>query len=146
MSEPRIVDGLLFGADETVARWVNRICCGEAKSFDPCVAIGLVKGEGLAGGIVFFDHRGNDIQIAMAGAGLRLVPPRTLARAFGYAFNQLGLTRITAEIAVSNARSIRAAERLGFVREGVKRRAARDGGHVAVYGLLKKDFKLKGYL
>lgn len=143
---PRIVDGLLFGADEVVARWVSKMASGEGKIEVPCVAIGLVKDEALAGGIVFYDHRGNDIQIAMAGAGLRLVPPRTLARAFGYAFNQLGLTRVTAEIALSNERSISAARRLGFVREGVKRRAAKDGGHVGVFGLLKKDFKLKGYL
>lgn len=143
---PRIVDGLLFGADEVVARWVSKMASGEGKIEVPCVAIGLVKDEALAGGIVFYDHRGNDIQIAMAGAGLRLVPPRTLARAFGYAFNQLGLSRVTAEIALSNERSISAAQRLGFVREGVKRRAANDGGHVGVFGLLKKDFKLKGYL
>lgn len=142
----RIVDGLLFGADEVVAKWVNKHCGGGAKIEVPCVAIGLVKGDALAGGVVFYSHRNNDIQMALANAGIRPVSPRNLARVFGYVFNQLGLSRVTAEIELSNKRCIKAAEGLGFVREGVKRRAGSDGGHVAVYGLLKKDFKLKGYL
>ena len=143
---PRIVDGLLYGADEIVAKWVNKQCGDAAKVDVPCVAIGLVKGQSLAGGIIFYNQRCNDVQIALANAGVRPVHPRNLARAFGYVFEQLGLSRVTAEIELSNKSCIKAAEKLGFVREGVKRRAGTDGGHVAVYGLLKKDFKLKEYL
>lgn len=142
----RIVDGLLYGADETVAKWVNKMCGDEPKIDVPCAAIGLVKDNSLAGGVVFYNQRGNDIQMALAFAGSRMVRPQNIARAIGYVFTQLGLTRITAEIELDNVRSAIAATRLGFVREGVKRRAGVNGGHVGVYGLLKKDFKLKGYL
>ena len=39
----RIVDGLLYGADEIVAKWVNKMCGDEPKIDVPCAAIGLVK-------------------------------------------------------------------------------------------------------
>ncbi len=136
----RIVDGLLFGADKTVARWVQRECGEDAKVEVPCTAIGIVKGDGLAAGIVYYNQRDNDLQCAVACRDVRAALPSVFRRCIGYAFDTFRITRITAEIELKNKRSARLAEGLGFVREGVKRCAAADGGHVAVYGLLKKDF------
>lgn len=143
---PKIIDGILYGADDVVARWVQKHCSGEAKIDVPAVALGVTKGKTLAGGIIFYSQRGNDIQCAVACVDVTAWLPRVVATCMRYPFVQLGLDRVTAEIELKNTRSARLAEGLGFVREGVKRRAASDGGHVAVYGLLRKDFRFKGHL
>jgi ribosomal-protein-serine acetyltransferase len=69
----------------------------------------------------------------------------TLAvRAFlGYCFGELGMNRVELMVATENERSIRVAERAGFVREGRLRQAERlDGAFVDlyVYGLLREEF------
>jgi RimJ/RimL family protein N-acetyltransferase len=57
-------------------------------------------------------------------------------------FDELGLHRLQLEIYGFNERAIAHAERVGFVREGVKRKAyRRDDGWVdgVMYGLLRED-------
>ena len=142
-----ISQGVLFGADELVAEWVQRRLGGE-KAYPPYVALGIVDegADRLIGGCIFFNADERDIQFAVAmepGCARRV---RALATCYAYVFNQLKLDRITALIEIKNTRSVRLAEGVGFVREGVKRRAAADGGHVGVFGLLRKDFKLARYL
>jgi ribosomal-protein-serine acetyltransferase len=61
-----------------------------------------------------------------------------------WCFDTLGLNRIELRCATSNAPSIRVAERLGFVREGLLREdECLHGAFVDhyVYGLLQADFK-----
>lgn len=138
---PVIVDGLLFRADDFVAEWVNGKC-GGAKVFPPFVAIGAVKDGGLMAGVVFHSYQGPDVTVTAAFERPSLRLRSAIRAGLGYAFGQLAVNRVSAEIEMSNARMIKLAEGLGFVREGIKRRAAADGRHVGVFGLLKKDFKL----
>lgn len=140
---PEVINGVLYGADELVAEWVHRKMQADKPS-EPCVALGVFARDRLALGAVFSNHQDRDITVSFA-AEPHGCKPRAIAQILAYPFHQLGLPRVTAEIPLSNAASIRFATGLGFVREGVKRRAAPDGGHVGVYGLLKKDFKLKRY-
>lgn len=70
----------------------------------------------------------------------------TLAvRAFlGYCFGELGMNRVELTAATENVRSIRVAERAGFVREGRLRQAEwLDGSFVDhyVYGLLRGEYQ-----
>lgn len=138
---PVISGGLLFHADEYVSDWVNTRCGGD-KVFAPFVAIGVVNAHELTAGAVFHSYHGSDITVTAASLRPSLRLRSAIRAGLHYAFEQLGVPRVTAEIEMSNARMIRLAGGLGFVREGVKRRAARDGKHVGVFGLLKKDFKL----
>lgn len=142
-----IKNGVLFGADELVAEWVQRRL-GGAKAHAPYVALGVVDDEAgsLIGGVIFFNAEDRDVQMAVAMDTACARRVRALATCYAYVFRQLGLDRITAMIEIKNRPSVRLAEGVGFVREGVKRRAAPDGGHVGVFGLLKKDFKLARYL
>lgn len=145
--KPVIEDGVLYGADELVAEWMGQRF-GSGKAHPPYVALGIVDDAEtkLLGGCLFFNAEKRDIQFSVVMAPGCAWKVRAIARVYGYVFNQLGTERITAMIALKNARSIKLAEGIGFVREGVKRRAAPDGGHVGVFGLLKKDFKLARYL
>lgn len=59
------------------------------------------------------------------------------------AFGPLRMERLTAYASTGNARSQRALERLGFIREGVLRSYHRHPGHVhdvVVYGMLRGDY------
>lgn len=145
--QPEISGGVLYGADDVVAEWMA-LRFGNGKAHPPYVALGIVDDAEtkLLGGCLFFNAEQRDIQfsVVMEPGCARKV--RALARIYGYVFNQLGIERITAMIEIRNKPSVKLAEGFGFVREGVKRRAAPDGGHVGVYGLLKKDFKLARYL
>ena len=138
--KPVVLGGLLFNADDHVASWVNARC-GGGKVFAPFVAIGVVCDGELTAGAVFHSYQEHDITVTAASARPSLRLAGAIRGGLHYAFEQLGVPRVSAEIELSNTRMIRLAQGLGFVREGVKRRAA-GSGHVGVYGLLKKDFKL----
>lgn len=147
MADAVISGGVLFGADELVAEWVQRRL-GGSKAHPPYVALGVLNEteDSLIGGCIFFNAEDRDIQFAVAmdtGCARKV---RALARCYAYVFTQLGIERITAMIEIKNKPSVKLAEGFGFVREGVKRRSAPDGGHVGVFGLLRKDFKLARYL
>lgn len=76
----------------------------------------------------------------MVGRGLAT---RSCSTLVGYAFNDLGLNRVTMPIAVGNKRSRAVAERLGFKQEGVIRDAEWLYDHFvdhALYAKLKRDW------
>ena len=62
---------------------------------------------------------------------------------FKYAFLELGMHRVSANILVDNTASIRAGEKFGYVKEGVLRQAVyRNGKYrdVAVFSMLRSEF------
>lgn len=59
--------------------------------------------------------------------------------AFEFVFNYLRRERITCETPVSHRAMLRMNEYLGFVREGVKRGAADDGGDAVIFGMLREE-------
>lgn len=65
-----------------------------------------------------------------------------VARALAFAFDDLDLARIEADVDPRNDASVRLLERLGFLREGLLRARWRVGGEVQdalVYGLLREE-------
>jgi hypothetical protein len=134
-----VVDGVLYGCDDMVARFVNEHCGGGFEVGNIHAALGVLGSSGLIGGVLFSNHiAGRDITITVASITPSCGHPRILARCLAYPFNQLGLGRVTAEIDESNQRSLRNARKLGFVEEGRKR-----GSNVIVMGLLKNEFVFK---
>jgi RimJ/RimL family protein N-acetyltransferase len=102
------------------------------------VAIHSIEWNNQAGliaiGIGVPEYRGK----GYGGDALRLV--------LNYGFNELGLYRIGLEVIGSNARAMRAYEKVGFIKEGVKRACVfRDGQRtdVVVMGILRDDWQLK---
>jgi len=74
------------------------------------------------------------------GKGLVGEALRTL---IGFAFGELGLRRLEADVDPRNERSVRTLERLGFVREGLLRERWFVAGEVqdsALFGLLKREW------
>jgi len=83
---------------------------------------------------------GYSLMTAYQGRGLA---QEAMRLALGFAFDELGMERIEADIDPRNVRSCRLVERLGFVREGTLRERWRVNGEVcdtALYGLLRREF------
>ena len=137
---------LLHGADDYVGGWINEQISGEMTlPTGPFTAIGAIKNNELIAGIMFFNRQPNDITVALVVDRL-FTAPRIVASVMRYPFIQLGLNRVSAEIAASNKRCIRMAEGMGFELEGIKSAAADDGGNLMIYGLMKDNFRLKEFL
>lgn len=107
------------------------------------------SGEGRAIGTctLFHFHRASrraELGYALArphwGQGLM---HEALLRLVGYAFDELGLNRLEADIDPRNAASARSLARLGFRREGTLRERWIVGGEVSdsdLYGLLRSEW------
>jgi len=67
-----------------------------------------------------------------------------LRKALEFAFKELNLHRITAEVYEYNERSLRLLESLGFKKEGILKEAKYHDGRywdIIVMGLMKEDWK-----
>lgn len=88
-----------------------------------------------------FSERNVDINLAMDIRGIR---PKELMRmyneVFGFVFDRLRVSRVTALIPGQNRKSAETTARFGFVHEGVMRKAlANDDLHI--YGMTADDFR-----
>lgn len=138
-----VVDGVLYGADEIVARYIQSLCGGGFEASSAACALGVLGTDGLVGGIAFSNYQPDrDITITVASREMgRCGHPRVIARCLAYPFIDLGLQRVSAEIDAGNTRSLRNARMLGFVEEGRKR-----GTGVLLLGLLRDEFVFREYL
>ena len=107
-------------------------------TLDPkCQFIGRVRDGKLIGVLGFQHWTREDVEVLWAGE--RGFGSKALANvAWHYIWETLGCTRCTGYIRADNTHSLRLAERMGFVREGVKRRA-RNGVDVIVVGMLREE-------
>jgi RimJ/RimL family protein N-acetyltransferase len=138
-----LVGSLLLDADEMVAKKVRSIVHGVPyEGPGECHrALGVVRGERLIGGVVFFNYRGHDIEIAIGFDRQAWATPDVLRGLFAYPFGQLGCERVTAQTGASNVRAQRLLERTNWKLEGVKRRGQDGTEDALVYGLLRNDCK-----
>lgn len=104
----------------------------------PYQALCVEKNGKIVAGVVYFDYRDGDIQIAVASDDPYWLTRDSLVNFFWYPFGQLNVRRITAFTDVNNRRARSCLEKLGFTLEGVKR-GALDGNDAAMYGMLKHE-------
>ena len=157
--QPVVVGGVLYFADSLVAVWIEERLGGSIPLV-PLVALGVVA-EGipdgpvadladirLRGGTYFFNHHNGpdffDVSAGVACDDIAASHPDVLARVLDYAFGsqpgQLDCPRISIEVHSTNERAIRAAEKIGFEIEGIKRGGgAKDGrSHdLVILGMLR---------
>ena len=140
---------MFVGNDMRIVRWVNRHCYGhdetDVEGVDAhCAWFENDKGEPIAG-VIFHSMRNMaplgeepvwDVEISVANTSLSAAVASNFRTFFEYAFVEMGYSRLTAEIADWNDRSIANARMLGFRLEGSKPRSYdRRRGNNYIYGL-----------
>ena len=138
---PQVVNGVLYGADEKIARWVSsKIPHGGGIDVEKAVAMGIMAGGKVVAGCVWHNFRGHDIEAGLAADSPRWCRRATLRQLFTYPFLQLGCVRVTALTGSSNTRMQRFLEGIGFKPEGCVRQ-----GFVTedalIFGMLRAECK-----
>jgi RimJ/RimL family protein N-acetyltransferase len=109
----------------------------------PCATIGVERDGRLVGAVVFHNFTGQDIQFGAVGAEPGWLTPGLARMAARYAFDQVGVERVTAITPRTNRPARRALEKLGFRLEGKMRRLFGTAGAPRVdgmiYGLLRGE-------
>ena len=131
---------IVFNERDRCAEWA-RLRIPHVESWGEwCETIGLERDGELRAVAVYNFYTGADIAMHIAAVpGRRWMTRDSLRVAFRYPFVQLGCRRVTGYIPAKNADSLRLAQHLGFVREGLKREATEDGDDVVVLGMLKNE-------
>lgn len=139
--EARVVNGLLWGADELVARAMLDILQDSGPIPEvPFSAIGAVFGGEIVAGVLFSNWRpGCDIEVFVACKNPLAAMPDFFRRALRFPFDHLDLPRVSAEVESTNVKSLAFCDWLGFKQEGVKRQAGRNGADLIVMGLLRDE-------
>lgn len=88
--------------------------------------------------VVFENRKFDGCEISFATRSPKWQSRRFIKAVFAYVFNQIGMKRVTLLIMEDNIKSWNLAERLGFTREGVIRRAS-NGRDLYIYGMLKEE-------
>lgn len=119
------MNGMIFDA-RFIGPWV---CARAGGIWTPGrgTAIGRMKDGRLVGGILYEDFNGANIICHIAGEGHYWLDRTFLWMIFDYPFRQLGVRRMTAPVASSNAACINFVQRLGFEREAILHDAHPDG-------------------
>ena len=136
---------------ESARDWLDRYVRGWAEGTLAGFAIEPAGGAGFLGfiALVRFDGEGRQAEIGYivaAPARGQGVAGRALGLVTEWCMHGLGLERIELRIDVENLPSLRVAERLGYVREGVLRSVHLKQGlriDQAVYSLLPADVGLR---
>lgn len=141
-----IIGSLVFGMDQQVAEFVaSKIPHMLGARWTDYNAVGVIRGENLVGGVVFYNRRyvpsGELVDIEMSGAfeASDWCRPSTLRALFKFPFEVLQANRMTTITTKKNKRARMIDEGLGFTLEGIHPQAI-DGRQDAVsYGMLRKN-------
>lgn len=132
MSDRKIV------TDERVARYVSEKC--QCQLMPPFTAIGIETGGRIVAGVVFNNFSARDVEVTVAGE--RGAFTKGFIRAVGeYVFRALDCTRMS--ITTRSHEVCDFARRLGAHAEGIKRDRYGEGQDAFLFGILRKDWKLK---
>lgn len=105
-------------------------------------AIGLRRRGRIVAGVLFEGWVGSNVCMHIAIEPGAIVSPVWARYAFAYPFDEVGVRRITAEVAAGNIACRRLVERIGFRVEATLREAARDGEDLLLYRLLRGQCSL----
>lgn len=105
-------------------------------------SIGYVVDDKIKAGCVFNWFTGTNVQMHVAGTGM-WAKKEFINTCFRFAFNKLGVLRVTGLVPVSNEKAIKLNEHLGFKVEGTLRMS--DGyDDLLIMGMLKEECRYLG--
>lgn len=110
---------LVIDEHARVAEWVAERAGCSAHAWAGYVGIGVEQDGDLLAGVVLESFTGSNANIHVAGVGRHWLNRALLFTVFDYAFNQLGLRRLTGYVQVNNIDALRFDTHLGFAQEAV---------------------------
>jgi RimJ/RimL family protein N-acetyltransferase len=129
---------VVYGEDARVTAFVEALLPDEC--FEGGTAIGLESDGELVAGVVFDQYTKASVSMHVAALeGRNWLTRDYLTCCFAYAFIQLGVNRVTGLVRMDNTQAQKFDEHLGFVREGVLRKACKDGTNIILYGMLRDE-------
>ena len=132
---------VIFGADRQVASWVAARIPG-FRAPPLARALGVIKGDAMAAGVVFDNWNGIHVEAAIAAEeGVGWADRRTLHSLFYYPFGTLGCKAISVSVPSSNLASLNLATKLGFEAEAIIRYAAHDGSSLVIMKMFRETCK-----
>lgn len=129
---------MIYGYDAEIAYWVAQRL--GVNSFGPCRAIGVGLDGEIIAGVVYHDCRHRSLEMSIASTTPKWATRLTLKHFFAYPFLTQGVDRVTALVDADATDIQRFDERLGFVKEGVLRKAHPNGDAI-IYGMLREECK-----
>ena len=112
--------------------------------FDNPLGMGVMSDNGeMLLGVVLDNYRveSNSICASIAIIDKKVLTKSIIKALFHTAFIKIGVERITCMIESDNVKSNNLTDRLGFVKEGVMRKASFNKKDLIVYGMLKSECK-----
>jgi hypothetical protein len=116
----------------------------EKVGFESPVGMGVMSDEGdMLLGVVLDNYRveSNSICASIAINDTKVLTKSIIKALFHTAFIKIGVDRITCMIEHDNYKSNSLTRRLGFIQEGVMRKASFNKKDLVVYGMLKGECK-----
>lgn len=116
---------ILRGIDAYFSAWVaSALGC---RPFGPSAALGWVDGSEI-GAVVFHGYypEAGVVEMSAASNSPRWLGREMIRAAFGHAFDTMGCQMVVWRVAADNDRTIRLAERLGFIGHLIPRLGGRD--------------------
>lgn len=135
----QIVEGVLYGADAQVIRWIGQRI-DQYRAIGEARALGVVKGETLVAAATYENFNGVHVESCIAAEpGSAWASRRVLSHLFGYPFLQLGCRAISVSVGMDNLPSVNLATKLGFKPEAIIRFAAPSGADLVVLKMMRED-------
>lgn len=131
---------LVYGEDERLVRWAEERIADLPQFRPDAVAIGHERAGELVAVCVFDTFSSNDCLVHLASDGSKRWMTREFAvRVFAYPFVQLRFSRITCIVSELNLQSLDYTRKMGWVQEGVFRKAGTGGENLCVFGMLAEE-------
>jgi hypothetical protein len=128
---------------EHVVDFVQKLI-SEKVGFDNPLGMGVMSdNEEMLLGVVLDNYRieSNSICASIAIIDQKVLTKSILRALFHTAFIKIGVERISCMVEHDNYKSNSLTERLGFIQEGVMRKASFNKKDLVVYGMLREDCK-----
>lgn len=134
---------MLIGQSQKIATWAATQIpwMSGPDGFGPCEAWGILSDEKLVGALVFSAHDRDvgDLFLHAVSLDGNWTGPEVWQAVSDYVFNMLGCERLSMILPKGAKKTRDAVERLGFVMEGVRRRAFHGGVNAIMYGMLREE-------
>jgi RimJ/RimL family protein N-acetyltransferase len=131
---------LIFDDSERVGAWVAEQV-EQLSSWGGFYAMGAEKDGQIMGGVVFNNFNGSNATAHIAVSKPNKMFLELLDHAFVYAFETLGLRRLTGLVEADNSKALKLDKHIGFVEEGVMKHGGSDGQDMIVLVLWPENYR-----